>query len=68
MVSVVPYHVRIFTATVADAGAVTDTSKAYLAGDGAVIRCCADERPADSANSAGCGCSTTPSVRAIFVP
>ncbi len=38
MVSVVPYHVRMLTATLTDAGAVTDTSKVYFAGDGPVIR------------------------------
>ena len=38
MVSVVPYHVRMLTATLTDVGAVTDTSKVYFAGDGAVIR------------------------------
>jgi hypothetical protein len=67
MVRVVPYHVRMVTATAADAGAVTDTSKAYFAGDGAVIWCCADERPAGSTSSAGCGRSATPAMRALFV-
>ena len=65
MLSTAPYQVGMFTATSAEAGALTVTSKLYWAGLGAVIRYCAEDRPADSFNVAACGRSTA--VR-VFAP
>src|SRR5260370_8075504 len=68
MLSIAPYHVSMFTATSADAGAMTVTSKLYRAGDGAVIRYCAEERPAGSTNRAACGCKAAAPVPVICLP
>jgi hypothetical protein len=66
--NIAPYQVRMLTPTSAAAGALTVTSNPYFAGDGAVIRYCADERPAGSTKLAACGRPTTAGVRAGFPP
>src|ERR1022692_273887 len=50
-----PYHVRAFRLTLAAAGAMTVPSNPYRAGDGAVIRYRAEERPSASMRLAACG-------------
>lgn len=55
MLSCAPYHVLMFTATSADAGAATVTVNVYRAGGGAVIRYRAEERPAVSTRLDACG-------------
>jgi hypothetical protein len=64
MLSSAPYHVLMVTATSTDAGAATVTVNAYRAGDGAVIRYRAEERPAASTKLDACGRSTAGDVRA----
>jgi len=67
MPSIAPYHVWAFTLTLAEAGAVTVTSNSYFAGEGAVIRYCAEERPAGRTRLAACDRPTAAGGRAIFV-
>lgn len=65
--NIAPYQVRILTAMSADAGAVTAASNPYCAGDGAVIRYCADERPVGSSKLAACGRTATAELPAGLV-